>query len=200
MTIHVTPIPRLIDLAAPAFTLGTANAAGSALTAVASDATLLVYDTTVPTTIAYSASAAAGDSSTASRRNHTHGMAASDAVAQASKAATVAETDENTYVPPDLIRFSPGVSKGWASVAGNGVDGGSYNVSSTARDGAGDYTVNWDDDFANSGYSFSLAAQNSSPRIVTMDARSADAVGVETIDSDFANIDADFSVSVFGVQ
>jgi len=77
MSIAVTPIPRLIDLAAPAFTLGTANAAGSAETAVASDATLLAFDTTVPTTIAYSASAAAGSGTTASYRNHTHGMAAS---------------------------------------------------------------------------------------------------------------------------
>jgi len=77
MSIVVTPIPRLIDLAAPSFTLGTANAAGSAETAVASDSTLLAFDTTVPTTIAYSASAAAGSGTTASYRNHTHGMAAS---------------------------------------------------------------------------------------------------------------------------
>ena len=55
MTINVTPIPRLIDLAAPAFTLGTANAAGSALTAVASDATLLAFDTTDPEPVAAAA-------------------------------------------------------------------------------------------------------------------------------------------------
>jgi hypothetical protein len=81
MSIVVTPIPRLIDLAAPAFTLGTANAAGSAATAVASDSTLLAFDTTVPTTIAYSASAAAGSGTTVSYRNHTHGMAAEPSVA-----------------------------------------------------------------------------------------------------------------------
>lgn len=76
MTIHVTPIPRLIDLAAPSFTLGTANAAGSAVTAVASDSTLLAFDTTVPSTNTYSASSAAGSAVVASRRDHVHGMPA----------------------------------------------------------------------------------------------------------------------------
>jgi hypothetical protein len=70
MTIHVTPIPRLIDLAAPAFTLGTANAAGPAATAVASDATLLAFDTTDPAAVA--ASAVVGSATVAARRDHVH--------------------------------------------------------------------------------------------------------------------------------
>jgi hypothetical protein len=70
MSINVTPIPRLIDLAAPAFTLGTANAAGSAVTAVASDATLLAFDTTDPAAVA--ASAVVGTATTAPRRDHVH--------------------------------------------------------------------------------------------------------------------------------
>jgi hypothetical protein len=70
MSIQVTPIPRLVDLAAPSFTLGTANAAGSATTAVASDATLLVFDTTDPAAVA--ASAVVGSATTAPRRDHVH--------------------------------------------------------------------------------------------------------------------------------
>ena len=75
MTIHVTPIPRLTNLVAPAFTLGTANAAGSAITAVASDWTLLVYDTTVPTTITGTSAdtAATGSAVVSARRDHQHG-------------------------------------------------------------------------------------------------------------------------------
>jgi len=76
MSIVVTPIPKLIDLTAPAFTLGTANAAGSAITAVASDSTLLAFDTTVPSTNTYAASSAAGSAVVASRRDHVHGMPA----------------------------------------------------------------------------------------------------------------------------
>ena len=70
MSINVTPIPRLIDLAAPAFTLGTANAAGTAVTAVASDATLLAFDTTDPAAVA--ASAAVGSATVTARRDHVH--------------------------------------------------------------------------------------------------------------------------------
>jgi len=69
MSINVTPIPRLIDLAAPAFTLGTANAAGSADTAVASNSTLLVFDTTLPAPVG---SAAVGSATVAPRRDHVH--------------------------------------------------------------------------------------------------------------------------------
>jgi hypothetical protein len=76
MSIVVTPIPRLIDLAAPAFTLGTANAAGSAATAVASDSTLLAFDTTLPDAITFGQSGAVGSSTTAARRSHAHAMAA----------------------------------------------------------------------------------------------------------------------------
>ena len=70
MAINVTPIPRLIDLAAPAFTLGTANAAGSAVTAVASDATLLAFDAVAPAAVA--AAAVVGTSTVSSRRDHVH--------------------------------------------------------------------------------------------------------------------------------
>ena len=51
MSISVTPIPRLLDLTVPAFTLGTNNAAGAATTAIASDSTLLAFDTTLPAAV-----------------------------------------------------------------------------------------------------------------------------------------------------
>ena len=76
MGISVTPIPRLTTLTTPAFTLGTANAAGDALTAVASNSTLLTYDTTVPTTVGSSDTAATGSATVSARRDHVHGSAA----------------------------------------------------------------------------------------------------------------------------
>jgi hypothetical protein len=77
MGISVTPIPRLTVLTAPAFTLGTANAAGAALTSIASDSTILTYDTTVPTTISSTGgSAGTGSATTAARRDHAHGSGA----------------------------------------------------------------------------------------------------------------------------
>lgn len=74
MAIHVTPIPRLTVLTTPAFTLGTTNTAGAALTAVASNSTILTYDTTLPTVV--SDDSATGSASTAARRDHVHGGSA----------------------------------------------------------------------------------------------------------------------------
>jgi len=70
MSIVVTPIPRLIDLAAPSFTLGTANAAGSAVTAVASDSTLLAFDAVDPAAVA--AASVVGSATVSARRDHVH--------------------------------------------------------------------------------------------------------------------------------
>ena len=106
MTIHVTPIPRLIDLAAPSFTLGTANAAGSAETAVASDSTLLAFDTTVPTTISYSASAAAGSAVVTARRDHTHGMAAEPSVAVSRVGGQTSVSSTTSTSVADLISLT----------------------------------------------------------------------------------------------
>jgi len=84
MGIQVTPIPRLTTLTTPAFTLGTANAAGDALTAVASNSTLLAFDTTLPDAITFGQSGAVGSATVSSRRDHAH---ATPSVAAASGSA-----------------------------------------------------------------------------------------------------------------
>lgn len=126
MAIHVTPIPKLTTLTTPAFTLGTTNTAGSAITAVASNSTILTYDATVPTTIDYGASAAAGDTATAARRNHTHGMQAAS-----------------------------GICKMWAKVDMDGSPGvidESFNTAGYSDTGTGKGTITIGTDFANADY------------------------------------------------
>jgi len=76
MAIHVTPIPRLTSLVTPAFGLGTANAAGDAITAVASNSTLLTFDTTLPVVSTYAGSSAVGSATVTARRDHKHGLSA----------------------------------------------------------------------------------------------------------------------------
>jgi hypothetical protein len=76
MSISVTPIPRLTTFATPAFTLGVSNIAGDTAAAVASNATLLAFDATVPTTISASDTAAAGSQAISARRDHEHGSGA----------------------------------------------------------------------------------------------------------------------------
>jgi len=70
MSIVITPIPSTIDLTAPAFTLGTTNTAGAAVTAVSSNSTLLAFDASNPAAVA--ASAAVGSATVAARRDHGH--------------------------------------------------------------------------------------------------------------------------------
>lgn len=60
----------------PAIVLGTAAAAGSASTAVRTDATIVAFDATVPSTQAFGDSAAAGAAVVAARRDHKHAMPA----------------------------------------------------------------------------------------------------------------------------
>ena len=69
MTINVTPIPRLLELATPALTLGTSNSAGSANTAIGSDSTVLTFDTTLPAPVGTSE---VGSATVAARRDHVH--------------------------------------------------------------------------------------------------------------------------------
>jgi len=168
MGINVTPIPRLIDLATPAFTLGVTNTAGAASTAVSSNSTLLAFDTTVPTTIAYSDSAATGSAVVSSRRDHTHGMAASGATTEATKAQVEAQTAAAVYVPPDLLINSPGVSVAWAKVAADGSDTYlQHNVSGLAKTSTGNYTITFDVDMSDNGYAVVLSCSNTATAFFT---------------------------------
>jgi hypothetical protein len=77
MAIQVTPIPRLTVLTVPAFTLGTANAAGSAITAIASNSTLLAFDAVDPAAVG--AASSVGSATVAPRRDHVHAAATAPA-------------------------------------------------------------------------------------------------------------------------
>jgi hypothetical protein len=118
MAIHVTPIPKLTTLTTPAFTLGTANAAGDALTAVASNSTLLAFDTTLPTTTA--ATSVVGSATTTTRRDHVHATLGtlSTVVAASRTALAGAGAQAITgagFAPTSLVVF--GVTNGTASAS-----------------------------------------------------------------------------------
>jgi len=85
MSIQVTPIPRLTVLAVPAFELGVANTAGTAISAVASDATLLAFDTTLPAAVGVSA---VGSATVAPRRDHVHSAGTAPVFARVVRAST----------------------------------------------------------------------------------------------------------------
>jgi len=79
--------------------------------------------------------------------------AAAGGPSQATQAEAEAESNVDKYIPPDLIRHSPGVAKAWAFASGWGGGSGqtiadSFNITSMSDDGTGLTTVTWADDFA----------------------------------------------------
>jgi hypothetical protein len=82
-------------------------------------------------------------------------------ISQADQTAMEAETDENTYVPPDLIKYSPGVAKCWIQWIADGTINGSYNVTSLTDNGTGDWTVNVATDFSDTNYACGMAGGHS---------------------------------------
>jgi hypothetical protein len=78
--------------------------------------------------------------------------AAAGGPAQATQAAVEAETNEDTYIPPDLIKNSPGVAKAWCGVDSDGSELSSYNISATSTSATGKYTVTLDTDMSNTAY------------------------------------------------
>jgi len=69
---------------------------------------------------------------------------------QATQGALEAETNEDTYVPPDLVVNSPGVAKAWAHFSANGSIQENHNVASITDNGVGDWTVVIATDFSSS--------------------------------------------------
>ena len=68
---------------------------------------------------------------------------------QSDQAALEAETNQDTYAPPDLLRFGPWAAKAWAKVDGAGVTvDASYNITDTTDNGTGDLTANIATDFS----------------------------------------------------
>ena len=73
-------------------------------------------------------------------------------VIQATQAALEAETNEDTCVPPDLIKHSPGVAKAWCTISAAGLlNSPDYNIASITDTGVGDRTIVIDTDFSGGG-------------------------------------------------
>tara|TARA_R100000306_G_C4352485_1_gene130853 strand:- start:189 stop:779 length:591 start_codon:yes stop_codon:yes gene_type:complete len=140
-----------VEYGTPEVVLSTTAASGSNQTAIRTDGQLIAFDVSVPTSVVSSDSASAGSVALAARRDHTHGApvilgAATEEQMVAESASTVSPTAATT-------KFAPGVAKAWAYVDTDGSNLGSYNVSGTARNSTGNFTVTLDDDIGSAAYS-----------------------------------------------
>jgi hypothetical protein len=159
-----------------------------------------------PSTQAHGDSAAAGSGTLASRADHKHGMPAAGGPSQANQAAIEGETNEDTYVPPDLLRHHPGIAKVW--VAWEQTDAhsmkSSYNMTSvTDGSRAGDTDHLFDTDFSSNEYCIVTCGENSG--VVLADSGGTQvAGGVTTITSDVNDggtmIDVEGFMACFGDQ
>lgn len=84
------------------------------------------------------------------------------AVGQANQAALEAQTNQNTYSPPDLLHHHPGVAKAWCHVQSDGTLDLNYNISSVSRTADGTYTVNFDTDFSTAVFSLLVTVESGS--------------------------------------
>jgi len=90
-------------------------------------------------------------------------------IAQATQAALEAETNEDTYAPPDLMKHSPGMAKAWVRFDGTGTPSitASYNIASITDNAVGDWTVNFTTAFSSTNYGITMGS--SGVDIVTQD-------------------------------
>jgi hypothetical protein len=92
------------------------------------------------------------------------------AESEATQAELEAETAIAHFVPPDLVKNSPGVAKGWCVIAdAGGLNSGSYNVASVTDTGTGIRDIVWATDFADALYSAvgSMAANSTANLFMT---------------------------------
>ena len=77
-------------------------------------------------------------------------QAAAGGPSQATQSAIEAETNEDTYAPPDLIKNSPGVAKAWCQwhSGGTQIIKVSYNITSIADGGVGKTDITIATDFS----------------------------------------------------
>lgn len=114
-----------VAYAAPAVTLGTVAASGAANTAIRTDATIVAFDATAPTSSAVGDAAATGAATVAARRDHIHGRESFGAVttvawaaaAENGVASTVARSDHNHGLPK-AIPAATGITIGGTTLTG----------------------------------------------------------------------------------
>ena len=104
--------------------------------------------------------------------------ASSSGPSQANQAALEAETNEDTYAPPDLIKYSPGVAKFYVKFNPSGtIQGTAYNTTSVADNGTGDWTVTIATDFSSANWACSCTIETGYTRSANIASSGGQAAG-----------------------
>ena len=200
MAINVTPIPRLTSLTTPAFSLGTANAAGDAITAVASNSTLLAFDAVAVDSITFGQSGSVGTATVAPRRDHVHAM---QAVTVATQEEMEAGTSVATFVTPGRTQYHAGVAKAWAQVDFNTSPGNfteQQNMSSFTDSGVGTGICYILADFTSANYAMATTAIIAGDYRCSVGTEFAGSFTIDVMNGSGTKVDTVCSVVCFGEQ
>jgi hypothetical protein len=123
---------------------------------------------------------------------------------QATQSAIEAETNEDTYIPPDLVKNSPGVAKAYCQItnAAGAPATGSYKVSGGTKNSTGDYTMTWTVDFSSVNYTVVACAGPAGAgdsRWATTHPANASTCHVRAYNSSGATV-SDVMIAAFGDQ
>jgi len=127
------------------------------------------------------------------------------AESEATQAEMEAETAVAKFVPPDLVKNSPGVAKGWVKFDMTASDSSytglvSYNVAGLTDQGVGDWDIEWTTDFSTAHYSIT-AVGSEFHSAVRSGAASAGVTSINAYNSSHAAVDdGRMHVTVHGVQ
>jgi hypothetical protein len=104
--------------------------------------------------------------------------AASGGPSQAVQSDIEAETNEDTYLPPDLVHFAPSAAKFYVKFdASAGVQGTAYNTTSVADNGTGDWTVTIGTDFSSADWACSCTIETGYTRSANIASSGGQAAG-----------------------
>ena len=122
-------------------------------------------------------------------------------VSQAYQSAIEGATNEDTYIPPDLVRHSPGVTKFYAKFNYSGtVQGTAYNTTSIADNGTGDLTVTFADDFSSANWVAGYTTETAYTRSTNIEngGQAAGTLRIRTTDNNGTASDGNYA-HVFGL-
>ena len=123
------------------------------------------------------------------------------AESEATQAEMEAESAVAHFVPPDLVKNSPGVAKGYASLNSAGAGAAyDYNVTSSARDGTGDFSVTGDVDFPDGNYMVSFMGDAAAAYAWVFNSRAAGVTGYLTFNNANSAANLGGTLVVFGTQ
>jgi len=125
----------------------------------------------------------------------------SAAISQAVQADIEAETNEDTYIPPDLVKHSPGAAKAWCSILAAGtLESPSYNVTSVTDTGTGDRTIVWATDFSGAVYVMAASVMQDTEVFPHFDSLAVGSVRHAITNSSSTLVDIATAVAAFGDQ